>query len=260
MKAIKIIAIVSVVLYVLTCTGLYLSQDMLIFDPDKLPENYVFRSGIEVEVPTHDEVSINSIHIKTPNPKGVILYLHGNRGSNRRCLRQAEMLEGFGYDIFMPDYRGYGKTEGAISSQKQLFKDVQAVYDHLLTQYDESQIHLFGYSLGTGLATYLAANNNPAQLFLVAPYVSFVDLKDRRFPLIPDFLIKYPLNNKSHLENVNCPVTLLHGTHDEIIPFDSSEVLVNVNPSKIKLVPLVATSHRRAIFHNAIRDTLRRAL
>ena len=243
-------------LYTIGCIALYFAQDNLLFNPSHLSEDFVFWNGQEVEVPTGDGITLNSVWIKNKGSKGVILYLHGNRGSNRRCLRQAEMFEGLGYDIFMPDYRGFGKTEGTITSEKQLFRDVQKVYDFLKTKYDETQIAIAGYSLGTGMASHLASVNNPGRLILLAPYVSFIDMKNRTFPILPNFLIKYPLSNRKHLKKVKCPVVLFHGTEDEIIPFDSSVQLEKMNPEQIKLIRLQGTGHRGTIFSNRLRSVL----
>lgn len=260
MKIIKIIGIFLLCCYIILCAGLYIGQDKIFFKPQKLSENHQFRSGEEVEIEVGDGVQLNCVWVKERNSKGVILYLHGNRGSNRRCLHQAQTMEGNQYDIFMPDYRGYGKSDGVISSEKQLFEDVQKVYDFLKKEYSEDQIVISGYSLGSGMASWLAANNNPKQLFLIAPYVSFVDLKNRYTAFLPNFLVKYPLNNKKHLESVRCPVTLFHGTDDELIPFDSSEILKAVNPQNIQLVPLEGVSHRRAIFNGLFRSTVSKLL
>lgn len=256
MKGLKIFGLTIGILYCILCSGLYFAQNQLIFDPQTLSDDFTFRAGVEVEVPTPDGVSINCVKLQSQNSKGVILYLHGNRGSNRRCLRQANMFEGFGYDILMPDYRGYGKTEGEITSEKQLYQDVQLVYDVLKKDYDESQIIIVGYSLGTGMASYLASRNNPMHLVLIAPYESFTNLKDRRFPIIPDFIVKYPLNNSKHLEKVKCPVTLLHGTEDSIIPYDSSLELKKIRPNEIELVTLSGTGHRGTIFNAKVREVI----
>ena len=118
-------------LYVLLCAALFFFQEKIILQPDKLPENHVFRQGEEVEIEVAKGISLNCLWLKEPPSKGVILYLHGNRGSNRRCLYQARNMEGHGYDIFMPDYRGYGKSDGETTSDEQLYADMQKVYDFL---------------------------------------------------------------------------------------------------------------------------------
>lgn len=242
-----------------SCSILYFGQDRIIFNPDQLPEDFRFRDGQELEIEVDKETYLNSLFLPSEHSEGVILYLHGNRGSNRRCLRQADMLRGNNYDILMPDYRGYGKSDGEISSEDQLLSDVQKVYDYLLTRYDESKIVIVGYSLGTGMASYLAANNKPARLLLVAPYLSFYNLKDQWIRIIPDFLVKYPLNNQKYLKDVTCPITLFHGTLDEVIPYESSVTLARINPSA-KLISLDGTNHRGSIFSDLFRQTLSQIL
>ena len=257
MRILKSILYVILALYVLFCVGLYVSQDYIIFRPDKLSEDHRFRAGEEVEIEVEKGISLNCLLFRTPQPEGVILYLHGNKGSNRRCIRQASMMIGLDYDVFMVDYRGFGKSDGEIKSEKQLLSDAQKVYDYLKEEYGESRIVLVGYSLGTGMASYLAANNEPRQLFLNSPYRSFCDLKDRMLPFVPDFLVKYPLANEKYLPQVDCPVTIFHGTEDEVIPYDSSLFLKKLKKEQVKLVTLERTGHRRAIFHDGFRKTIR---
>ena len=240
-------------IYILLCAVLFFFQEKVILQPDKLPDNHVFRQGEEVEIEVDEGISLNCLWLKEAPSKGAILYLHGNRGSNRRCLRQALNMDGHGYDIFMPDYRGYGKSDGETKSDKQLYADMQKVYDFLKKNYSEDKIVVVGYSLGTGMASYLAANNNPQQLLLLAPYVSMVDMKDRHIPIIPDFLLKYKLRNDLHLAQVKCPVTLFHGTSDRVIPYEASKILQKIKQETIELVTLKNEGHRGTIFNNLFR-------
>jgi len=259
MKWIKWLGILALSLYALFCGALYFSQERIIFLPDKLPQDFVFRMGEEVEVEVSDGVVLNCLWLKEPEPKGVILYLHGNRGSNSRCLHQAETMTGNGYDIFMPDYRGYGKSGGSPESEEQLQADVQQVYDFLKKQYPEEKIVVAGYSLGSGMATYLAANNRPQQLLLIAPYLSMVDMKDRLVPFLPDFLLKYPLRSSEYLKKVEAPVTLFHGTRDDVVPFESSEQLQALRPDRFTLVSM-DEGHRGVIFSPVFRQAVQRLL
>ncbi|MCF8246289.1 MAG: lysophospholipase [Saprospiraceae bacterium] len=259
MKWLKGIVIVLFSLYALVCGGLYFAQERLIFHPDKLNEDYAFREGEEVELPVAKGISLNCLWMKEPASRGVILYLHGNKGSNRRCYHQAQSMAGNSYDIFMPDYRGFGKSDGEIDSEKQLFSDVQAAYDFLKKHYREDQIVVVGYSIGSGMASYLAANNHPQQLVLLAPYTSVVDLKNGMAPFLPDFLLKYPLRNYAFLQNVKFPVTLFHGEFDKVIPFSSSEKLQAINPNLFRLVKL-SEGHRGVIFSPVFKETVRNLL
>lgn len=259
MKWIKRILIFLPTAYVLLCIVLYVAQDNIIFNPDKLPEDFIFRTGEEVELGVADGISLNCLLLKEAPSKGVILYLHGNRGTIRRCIRQAETMAGNGYDIFIPDYRGFGKSDGHIESEAQLQADVQKVYDYLKQHYPEDKIVLVGYSLGSGLASYLAAHNQPQQLVMVAPYLSLVDIKNRTAPFLPDFLLRYQMQSEAYLRLVKAPVTLFHGDQDEVIPFDSSEKLQAINPLSIKLVAM-HSGHRGVLFNEAFREGMRELL
>ena len=254
METLKGVAKTLFIMYTILCLGLYFWQDSLIFNPHKLQEDYHFSSANEVEIKVEEEVFLNALWMRDENPKGAILFLHGNRGSNKRCLHQAMNMSNNGYDILMVDYRGYGKSDGEIYSQAQLYADVQKVYDYLKESYAENQIILAGYSLGSGMASYLAANNNPQQLVMIAPYLNFYELKKRYVPIyIPNFLIKYPLDNAKHLETIKCPVTLFHGTMDRVIPYEHSEQLVKIKPAQTELITLNKESHRGAIFNGLFR-------
>lgn len=238
------------IIIITLATVLYFVQEQVIFNPDKLSEQFVFSRGEEVEIKVDEDVFLNCLLLKTPRSKGVILYLHGNRGSNKRALFQAENLRGNQYDVLIVDYRGYGKSDGNIYSEAQLYEDIQKVYNYLKHSYDESQIAIVGYSLGSGMASFLAATNQPQQLILVAPYQSMIAMKDLFLKIAPDFLLKYKLDNESHVARVTCPVTIFHGTADELIPYSMAETLQQVNPNNIELVKMPGIGHRSVIFNS----------
>ena len=256
----KIIASVLLGLYVLACGIVYVIQDNLIFHPTVLEEDYRFRAGQEVEVPLSDGESLNALWVKQPSSKGVLLYLHGNRGSIARALYQTRYLQGHGYDIFIPDYRGFGKTEGSPSSDQQMFDDMEAVYTFLKKNFQEDQIAVVGYSLGTAMATYLGKTFSPQQLFLIAPFSSMVDLKNHYLPYFPNFILRFPFRNDLHIRDGKSPVTILHGTEDPLIPFDLAKKIKEVNPDLVDLIPLQGQSHRGIIFDPVIGATLARKL
>lgn len=260
MKLIKRIVYLLLFIYIVACSLLYILQDRLLFNPDHLSASHVYRKGTEVRIAVEEDIEISCYYNSQANAKGVILYLHGNKGSIRRCIRQSEMMEGNGYDIFMPDYRGYGKSDGNPIDDVQMYSDIQKAYDYLKSKYEESQIVVVGYSLGTGMASYIAANNKPQQLFMVAPFESIVNMKNRIFPLIPSFLIKYAFRNDKHLEDITCPITILHARNDEVIPYNSSENLKARFPNKIDFIGLEDRGHRGSIFHNRLRQVLKEKL
>lgn len=244
-------------LYLLMCIVAFFGQEKLIFHPVKLATNFPMRIGQEVYVPIDDNLEMHAMWLRQANSKGVILYWHGNMGSNRRCLQQAEHISSGGYDVFMPDYRGYGKTAGTITSERQLMADAQKAYDYLLQHYDEQKIIVGGYSLGTGVATRLAVDNQPQQLLLIAPYRSLVAMKNTIVPFLPSFLMKYKFRTDENITKVSCPVTMFHGRNDELIPYDHSVYLQGLAPDNIELVSLNGVGHRGVVFSGLIPTKLR---
>lgn len=249
MKWLKRILLVLAAGYLLLCVALYFFQESLIFHPRALPADYRFEGGREETITTTDGVDLSLLVFDHPAAEGAILYLHGNRGSNRRSLYQTQELTDTDYDLYLFDYRGYGKSGGEIVSQQQLYADAQQVYDTLAVRYGEENIIVMGYSLGTGLASYLAANNYPEHCILVAPYASITAMKNLWLWAVPDFILKYPLDNVEHVAAANCPVTVLHGQADDFIPYGMAKQLKKAAPDKVALVPLPETGHRGAILH-----------
>jgi uncharacterized protein len=237
--------------YVLVCSALYFRQDSLLFRPEKLDANFRFefpQKFTEVNLPV-DGATLNALHFTTPNAKGAVLYFHGNSGSLQRWGDVAENFVSRGYDLFILDYRGYGKSSGSIASEQQLIEDGEQAYRYLSQRYTPQNIVIYGRSLGTGLAAQIAQRHPPKMLILETPYVSLTDLTQRFYPYIPGFLLKFPMRTDLALPQINNPIYLIHGTADEVVPYDSSE----------KLLPLIRTSKELISIpggaHNGLRTT-----
>jgi pimeloyl-ACP methyl ester carboxylesterase len=141
------------------------------------------------------------------------------------------------------DYRGYGKSEGTISSENQFYGDVQAAYNVLKKRYAQDKIIILGYSLGTGAATILASNNKPKHLILQAPYYSLTDMMKQHYPFAPTFLLKYRVDVRLFLPKVKAPVTVFHGNNDAIIYYGSSLKLKEHFKASDQLITLEGGRH-----------------
>ena len=150
--------------------------------------------------------------------------------------------------FFMLDYRGYGKSEGSIKSQQQFFDDVQLAYDEMKKKYNESEMIVLGYSIGTGPATHLASKNNPRLLILQAPYYSLVDMMRRNYPVIPTFVLKYRFETNKYIKDCKMPVVIFHGDQDEVIYYNSAVKLKTLLKDTDMLITL------RGQGHNGITD------
>jgi pimeloyl-ACP methyl ester carboxylesterase len=211
--------------------------------PDK-SFHYKFNEKFtELTVKTEDGYKLNGLLFKAKNSKGLIFYLHGSNGALDTWGKIAPIYTDHNHDIFFLDYRGYGKSEGKVTSETQLYKDVQTAYDKLKLFYPESKIILIGQSVGTGPAAMLAANNNPKKLILQAPYYS---LPDWIHNIVPDFDtsgIKYQFKTYAFLQKVKAPVVIFHGDADSAIYYGSSQKLSRLFKHDDKLFLLKGEGH-----------------
>ena len=232
--------------YIILCIALYFFQENLIFFPQKLEKNHQFNfaQGFE-ELNFHasDGKLLNGLLFKADTTKGLIFYLHGNAGSLSSWGNVANTYTNLNYDVFILDYRSYGKSEGKINSQTQLFEDNQLIYDKLKEKYKEKNIVILGYSIGTGLASKLASDNQPKQLILQAPYYSLTDMMLQRFSYLPTFILKYKFETNDYLKNCEMPITIFHGNRDHVIHYKSSLKLKKDFKDKINLITLDGQGH-----------------
>jgi len=215
--------------------ALYFFQEKFLFRPTKLAQDHIYELKYEFDeyfLNAEYQAKINTLHIKAENPKGAIIYFHGNAGSLERWSKIVEYLVLQDYDVYIMDYRTYGKSSGKLNEQV-LYNDANMCYQHLTQFWDEKHIVVYGRSLGTAFASKVASENNPRQLILEAPFYSILDVAKYRFPIFPvTNLLKYELPNFKHLQNVKCPISIIHGTKDKIVPFSSGEKLFASSPKK----------------------------
>lgn len=240
------------VLYVSLCALLFLVQEKIIFLPDKLDKAHQFSFSIpfeEINIVTDDDKLLHGLLFKADSSRGLIFYLHGNGGSVNAWGDIAETYTKLHYDIFLLDYRGYGKSDGTIESELQLFSDVHLAYKEMLKRYKEDNVIVLGYSIGTGLAAQLASTNNPALLILQAPYVSLTDVMRRTYPFIPTFLLKYKLETFRYIVECEMPIVLFHGDSDEVIAYDSSVKLKALLKPSDTLITIPGQGHNRMTYN-----------
>ncbi|NQX85483.1 MAG: alpha/beta fold hydrolase [Flavobacteriaceae bacterium] len=237
-----------VILYILSLVFLYFKQEKFFFNPKVLAEDYVFefdRSFEELYIPVGTNDTLHAVLFKTPESKGVVLYFHGNAGAIHNWGKRAHLFLDNGYDALFVDYRGYGKSKGLYTNGEALLDDANAVYQYTKTLYDEDQIVVLGFSLGSGLASYVASKNNPKFLILNAPYYSWKTLiAEEIAPPIPKFIINYDIPTYRYIPKIKCPIHIFHGTKDFLIhPNTNSKLLQALNPKSITLTLIENAGH-----------------
>lgn len=253
----------AVIIYISVCLLFYFLQDFFFFRPEKLPKNFQYKYPFpfeEVHFNMEDGGEINGIYFEVPNSMGVVLYMKGNSKSVKGWGKFARDFLGKGYDFFMVDYRGFGKSKGKRSEQI-LYQDAQHIYKWLAKKYGEDKIVVLGRSFGSGVAARVASWNNPKMLILDSPYYSFKNLVQRYgfiFPL--RWILRYQIKTNQFLQVIQCPVHIIHGTKDKLIPFSHGKRLSEEYPDKTEFYPIEGGRHNDLPefkeFHNVLYEIL----
>jgi hypothetical protein len=250
--------------YTALAVVVYLVQDKFIFNPEKLSADFQFKYDApfkELFFDVEKGVRINGLHFFREQPKGLILYFHGNSRSIKGWAKYARDFYRYDYDVVLVDYRGFGKSTGR-RNEKEMLNDMQFVYERLLEQYTQHHIIVYGRSIGSGFAAKIASDNSPRYLILDAPYYSFEKVVERFLPILPmRFVLRYHLRTDKWIKKVNCHTYIIHGSKDWLIPIANSEKLRAINPHKITLIRIEGGRHNNLPsfpeYHNFIRDILK---
>jgi abhydrolase domain-containing protein 17 len=180
------------------------------------PRASSYRDGPEfVKLTAEDGKRITARYIANPSAKFTLLLSHGNAEDLGNDLAWHEELRSAGFSLFAYDYEGYGTSEGTPSEQR-AYQDEIAAYSYLTStlKAPPDRIIAFGKSVGTGPATYIAAREPVAGLILQSPFTSTFRLLTR-IAILP--FDKFP--NYKNIRKVHCPVLIIHGTIDGVVPF-----------------------------------------
>lgn len=231
------LALGAVIGYSAIAGFVYFKQEGLIFRPAVLPADYRFDipDVTEVKVPVAG-AALSALHLRLPQPKGVVFFLHGNAGNLQTWITNVDFYRRVNFDLFMLDYRGFGKSTGTVEGEQQLHDDVKAAWNQIAAQYAGKKIVIYGRSLGTGLATRLASEIQPDLTILVSPYLSLRAMGDQQYPWLPSIINRYPMQTDTWLPLVKTPVMIVHGDHDRLIPITHADALIKLRPQTEMLV------------------------
>ncbi len=238
------LAVVVLALYGAVLGWLWWRQESLLFVPTVLAADLPLALAPdihEVRIPVPG-AQLSALHLRLPDPKGVVFFLHGNGGSLQSWFVQPEFYRRANFDLFMIDYRGYGKSSGSIDSEAQLHADVRAAWEQIAAQYAGRKLVLYGRSLGSGLAARLAVDlagtRAPDLTVLVSPYTSILALSREHFRWVPGWVLRYPLRTDAWITRIPNRLLLIHGELDSLIaPRHSQQLHALVPQSGRLLVP-----------------------
>lgn len=245
MKALKWLLAAFLLLYGGLVLLVYSFQEKLLFHPYPLAKDAPLGIAVqhqEFAIPVEPNVFLNSALIPTKQHKGLILFFHGNTGNIVRASNKAGVFEKLGWDVMMVDYRSFGKSDGELEGETFL-NDGLISYDYAHDSLGYDRIVVYGHSMGTGVAAYIASLREPTAVVLETPYYSMELIAEDQYPYLPLFILDYPLRSFEYLQNVTCPLLAFHGTRDEVIPYaEHAQRLANEIPH-LELVTLEGAGH-----------------
>ncbi|HMK03718.1 MAG TPA: alpha/beta fold hydrolase [Ferruginibacter sp.] len=245
---------VIVILYCGIGIALYYLQEKFLFHPEKLAATHVFNfpqdSGNnvpfeEVNIPFNKTDTVNMVKFFPPDPvrKGVVIYFHGNRQNVERYAKFADNFTRHGYEVWMEDYPGFGKSTGE-RTEKNLYQHALQIQKMAARKYGKDSIILYGKSFGTGIAAYVASQSNCRRLILETPYYSIPSLFNCYAPIYPSSSMStWKIPTYKFLQDVDYPVSIFHGTSDAVIPYRCAAKLKKILKPTDEFITIEKGSH-----------------
>ena len=231
-----------VLLYIGACIFMYLAQDRFVYFPDKedLSPARFHMDAEKIRITTADNTTISAWYMRGKPDYPVILYLHGNAGHLGHRLNIFRAMHERGFSVLALSWRGFGDSDGH-PSQEGLYADAKAGRRWLIEQQAiaPNAIIYYGESLGTGVATWLAAHEPPLMLMLEAPYTSVLERGQERFWWLPvAALLRDTFPSRTYIARVDAPILILHGDDDTIIPLHHGQAMLEAanNPKHLEIV------------------------
>jgi hypothetical protein len=182
---------------------------------------------------TKDGVAINAWFVPAEPAKGTVIFCHGNAANISHRLDIFYIIHSLGYNVFMFDYRGYGKSAGGFPTEEGTYKDAQGAWDHLVDErgIEPKDIIVWGQSLGGAIAAWLAQQKTPRALILESTFTSTLDVGGEIYPFLPiRTLCRFRYPTKDYIQAVQCPVLVIHSAHDRLIPYRHGKRLFELAP------------------------------
>ncbi len=255
--------------------GAMILENQLIYFPTRYPEGLwdpkavTANSGCTIEDQfflTSDGLKLHGWLCRPMHAEGltgdmVLLVFHGNAGN---LSQRAELLFRLAMtpaQVFIIDYRGYGRSEGK-PTEKGLYLDARAAWDHLVGKrsFSPDQIVLFGKSLGGAVAVDLATEVKPAGLIVQSSFTSVPDMAAVHFPFVPKALIRTRMDSLSKIGGIKVPKLLIHSSADEVVPFEMGRRLYEAASEPKRFFAVEGAGHNETLvvgghaYNAAIRD------
>lgn len=214
---------------------LSLMQSGIVYRPDKTLSNNPGDIGLKFQdiiFTPEDGVRLHGWWLPADNPRGIILYCHGNAGNIGYRLEMLDILHRLRLSTFIFDYRGYGKSDGK-PDEDNTYRDAEAALDWITRTQGcgTEDVIFFGRSLGGPVASWLALHHQPRALILESTFTSIPDMGKELHPFLPVRLLsRYSYATIEYVKEVRCPVLVVHSPEDDLVPYDQGRQIFDALP------------------------------
>ena len=171
-----------------------------------------------------DDVRLNGWFVPADNADITLIFAHGNGGNISHRLDKLKVFNDLGVNVFIFDYRGYGKSEG-VPQESGLYKDITAAYDYIKSRKVSDRLVIYGESLGGAVAIDISSRVNVDGLILEGTFTKVSEMAKTIYPWLPGFFLKSKFDSISKIAGVKSPKLHLHGRFDNIVPFEMGQRL-----------------------------------
>lgn len=171
-----------------------------------------------------------------------LLWFYGNGETIAAIWPILREFQPPGMSLLVVDYPGYGASEGR-TTESRVYEAADLAYTALAERVDPARIFVYGRSLGTAVATRVAASHRVQGLVLESPFTNARDMGRRHYAFFPVFLMRIGLDNLDHISRVRCPVLVLHGTADRLVPIDMGRRVAAAAPGPVEFVIIEGAGH-----------------
>jgi len=243
---------------------LYYLQKKLMLHPKLLPPDYKFEFDFpfrEINISFNKKDNTNLVQFFPKQvSKGVVLYFHGNRDNINRYAKYAVNFTRHGYEVWIHDYPEYGKSTGKFT-EANVYRQAAEIYKLANAKFESNNIIVYGKSLGSGIASWLASKNECRHVILETPYYSMSGLLARYAPMYPAaFMSHFKFPAGEYLKEVKAPVFIFHGNKDGVIPHWHALKLKKVLKEEDEFITIEGAAHNNlndfALFHNKLNEIL----
>ena len=224
-------------------------EDRFIFHPDHVTGRDPSHIGLrfeEVFFTTQDDLRLHGWFIPHQEARATLVWFHGNAGNiSDRMLNIKLIHDRIGINLFIFDYRGYGRSEGTVS-EKGTYLDGEAAIQYLLGRDDAAarRLILFGRSLGAAVAAEMAIRFDSLGVILESPFVSIQEMARAIFPSLPiAWLLRTRYDTMEKVRLIKTPLLVLHGDRDATVPFAQGKKVFEVAPGPKRFHRIVGASH-----------------